>query len=56
MQTANFRFTQVNVSIRHGAGDALLGEVARRLLSRVRESHTLSRLGGDEFQVIWAVE
>jgi len=46
------RFKNVNDSMGHSAGDALLLGVSQRLLSHVRESDTLARLGGDEFVLI----
>ena len=43
------RFSSVNHSLGHGAGDWLLTEVARRLASVLRQEDTLARLGSDEF-------
>ena len=45
-------FKEVNDTMGHESGDALLKEIAKRLKESVREEDTVARLGGDEFAII----
>ena len=46
------RFKDVNDTLGHATGDALLAEVSARLKESVREVDLVGRLGGDEFAIV----
>jgi diguanylate cyclase (GGDEF)-like protein/PAS domain S-box-containing protein len=46
------RFKIVNDSLGHNVGDAVLAQMAQRLVRHLRPADTLARLGGDEFVIV----
>ena len=47
-------FQEVNDTLGHPIGDALLKALAKRLRECVRETDTIARVGGDEFAIVQA--
>ncbi len=47
------RFKLVNDLFGHVAGDNVLRQVADRLKARVQEPHSIARVGGDEFLILF---
>ncbi len=46
------RFKEINDTLGHHVGDALLCNAARRLIKLIDKSGTFARLGGDEFAIL----
>ncbi len=46
------RFKEINDTLGHDAGDLLLKETALRVKASIRQSDTVARIGGDEFNIM----
>jgi diguanylate cyclase (GGDEF)-like protein/PAS domain S-box-containing protein len=46
------RFKEINDTLGHDAGDAVLVEISRRLMAIIPSTDTVARLGGDEFAIL----
>ncbi|NPA59349.1 MAG: EAL domain-containing protein [Epsilonproteobacteria bacterium] len=46
------RFKEINDSLGHSMGDAVLKEVSKRIKNKIRLEDVFARLGGDEFTII----
>ena len=46
------KFKEVNDTFGHDAGDHLLGLVAKRIRSELRDTDVIARMGGDEFTIL----
>jgi diguanylate cyclase (GGDEF)-like protein len=46
------RFKEINDTIGHDAGDAILQQLTCRLKNALPDTHLISRIGGDEFAII----
>lgn len=46
------RFKQINDTLGHAAGDAMLKHMGRLLTDSVRKADTVARIGGDEFVIV----
>lgn len=47
------KFKQINDTLGHDVGDEVIKEFAKRVQMNIRKKDTLSRLGGDEFTIVF---